>query len=124
MEFNIYFADPTTYLMIDEFVLNKDNTIFWPENRMTLHDILHSSRPAEYHVITNEPRLISLYKKSNVFKLVDRKLESPKFETYGASFDMILNWIGYEYTIPAAVIDSKLVTNCMGYKVSKTIQGK
>ena len=99
--------------------LNKENTLFYPESGMTTIDKHHSGRPSEYHVVTDEPMFVGLYKKQEVFIWKDGAWVNPDFQTYGCSLSIIMdNIFGIESSIPRAVIDGK-TTNCMGHKINK-----
>lgn len=95
--------------------LTKDNTLFYPESKMTTFQCFTTSRPRDFHIVTDCPFLVSLYDKKEVFIWKDDKWANPDFQTYGTSYSIIIDDI-FEYgrSIPQAVIDGK-TTNCMGY---------
>lgn len=98
--------------------LNKDNTLFYPEQSMTTMDCFTSSRPRDFHIVTDCPYLVSLYDRYEVFVWRDGKWINPNFQTYGCSFNIIIDDIfGFPHSIPQAVISHKGVTNCMGRKI-------
>jgi hypothetical protein len=100
--------------------LDKDNTLFYPESGMTTMECFTSSRPRDFHIVTDCPYLVSLYDCKEVFIWRDGKWVNPDFQTYGCSFSIIIdNIFGYQHSIPQAVIDSKGVTNCMGYGIKR-----
>ena len=100
--------------------LNKDNTLFYPEAGMTTMEKFTTSRPRDFHIVTDCPYLVSLYSFHEVFIWRNGKWENPNFQTYGCSYEIITSNIWeYQNSIPQAVIDSKGVTNCMGYKIKK-----
>lgn len=100
--------------------LNKDNTLFYPEAGMTTMDYFKSSRPRDFHIVTDCPFLVGLYDRKEVFIWRDGKWINPTFQTYGCSYSIIFDDVfGYTNTIPQAVIDGKKVTNCMGHGIKK-----
>ncbi len=114
---NCYVTHPTkkSKLPVD---LDKDNTLFYPESRMTTEQCFKTSRPKDYHIVTDCPFLISLYSREEVFLWKNGNWENPNIQTYGTSYNLIIDVIfGYEYSIPQAVISKKGVTNCMGYSI-------
>jgi hypothetical protein len=101
--------------VLPDEVNNKDATIFYPETRMTTEECFKTSRPSEYHIVTDCPFLVSLYETRHVWIWRDGKWIHPDFNTFGASYSMIImNLFDYPNTIPQAIINGK-TTNCMGY---------
>jgi hypothetical protein len=95
--------------------LNKDNTLFHPEARMTSDDCFKTSRPAFLHIVTDCPFLVPLYETRHVWIWRDGKWVHPDFNTFGCSYSIIIDEIfGYTRSIPQAILDGK-TTNCMGY---------
>ena len=100
--------------------LNKDNTLFYPEAGMTTIDCFKSSRPKDFHIVTDSPFLVGLYSQHEVFIWRKGKWINPDFQTYGCSRGVILSEIfGIESSIQQAVISHKGVTNCMGREIKK-----
>jgi len=100
--------------------LNKENTLFYPESGMTTEQCFKSSRPRDFHIVTDCPFLVSLYSREEVFIWREGKWINPKFQTYGSSFSMIISEVfDYDHTIPQAVVSRKGVTNCMGREIKK-----
>lgn len=96
--------------------LNKENTLFYPEAGMTFHDQCHSSRPRDFHIVTDSPFLVGLYDRKEVFIWKGGKWVNPEIQTYGASFNLIIDVIfGITSSIARATLDGK-TTNCMGYR--------
>lgn len=99
--------------------LNKDNTLFYPESRMTFDEQLNSGRPDEYHIVTDSPFLVGLYSDEDVYYWKDGQWVNPNFQTYGCSYNMIMSRLfACKYSIPRAVLDGE-ITNIMGYNIKK-----
>ena len=114
---NCYVTSPKAHSILPE-ELNKDNTLYYPESRMTTDQCFKTSRPSEYHIVTDSPFLISLYDYNEVFIWIKNKWINPKIQTYGTSYNIIISEIfDYNNSIPQAVINSNKVNNCMGYNI-------
>lgn len=101
--------------------LNKENTLYFPETIMTTIDMLFSSRPSEFHIVTDCHFLVSLYDRTEVFiyNKENEQWENPDIQTYGRSYDLILSELWkYNSSIPMAIINGE-VTNVMGRKIKK-----
>ena len=99
--------------------LDKDNTLFYPERRMTTHDQLNTGRPEHFHIVTDSHFLVGLYSRHEVFYWKDGEWINPDFQTYGCSYNIILMDLWYnEHTIPQAVVDGN-ITNVMGHKIKE-----
>lgn len=110
---NCYIVDPTENYELPKG-MTKDNTLFWPESGMTTRQKTETSRPRDFHIITDCPDLVGLYKREEVFIWKGGKWVHPKINTYGTSINLIRHEVfGIKSTIPRAVLDGK-VTNCMG----------
>lgn len=113
---NCYVFNPRAGYPLPEGV-NKQNTLFYPEQSMTMQDQFHTSKPKDYHILTDSPFLVPLYDKKEVF-IWDKEGEdwrNPDFQTYACSFNyIIMELFDYSNTIPQGCIDFRLVTNCMG----------
>jgi len=98
--------------------LNKDNTLFFPEQGMTTHDLLNSGRPRDFHIVTDSPFLIPLYSCDDVFvwHQEDKEWRRPSFQTYGCSYDRVIRGIFNGNCMPQAVLDGS-TTNVMGCKI-------
>ena len=99
--------------------LDKDNTLFFPESGMTTHDLVHSGRPKDYHIITDSHFLVGLYSRHEVFIFdnKDNRWINPGLQTYGTSRELLLSELwGIESSIQMAVLNGN-VTNCMGRKI-------
>lgn len=97
--------------------LDKDNTMFYPEKRMTTHDLFHTMRPKDFHVVTDSPYIVPLYDRKEVFILEDGKWVHPDFQTFGCSYEIVTDRIwNYRNSIPQAIINSDKCTNCMGHR--------
>jgi hypothetical protein len=94
--------------------INKDNTLFYPETGMTTQQMFTSSVPRDYHIVTDSPFLVSLYKKLEVFIWINNEWFNPDMQTYGASYDYIIKRLFGGFDIPKSVLDGT-ITNCMGY---------
>ena len=95
--------------------LNKENTLYYPEQRMTTHDCLHSGRPSGLHIVTDNLFLVGLYDKNEVFIWRNGEWTNPKCQTFAASFSYNLSEVfDYDNTIPKAIVDGK-ITNIMGF---------
>lgn len=102
--------------------LNKENTLFYPEQAMTLHDMMYTGKPDIFHIVTDCPFLVGLYKEEEVFIFNEKeqKWENPNFQTYGTSYNILLNKLwGFRNTIPITVIGTYEITNVMGYDAKK-----
>lgn len=98
--------------------LDKDNTLFYPEQGMTTHQKWTTSRPRDYHIVTDAPELVGLYDSEEVFIWKDGEWVNPRFQTYGTSVNLLVSKLfGTKHTIAHAVVSSELVTNCMGYPI-------
>jgi hypothetical protein len=96
--------------------LNKDNTLFYPENRMSTMDCFKITRPKDFHIVTDSPFLVGLYDRKEVFVWKNNKWINPDIQTFGASYSIIIQDIfGYNNTIPQTIIKSDECTNCMGF---------
>lgn len=116
---NCYVANPKDGSVYPS-ELNKENTLFYPEAGMTTMERFSSSRPRDFHIVTDCHFLVGLYDKNEVFIWRDGKWINPDFQTYGCSRNLILSEIfGINSSIQQAVISSKGVTNCMGYGIKK-----
>jgi hypothetical protein len=94
--------------------LTLDNTIFWPEKRMTTMEKWYSGCPKDFHVVTDEPILVTLYPRESVFVWNGESWRNPNVQTFGANPSNLLYPIwGYQHGIVQAVIDGK-ITNVMG----------
>jgi hypothetical protein len=98
--------------------INKDNALFFPERGMSTRDLLHTCSTDSYHVITQSPFIIPLYKKEEVFiQNSNGEWGNVGFQTYGASYDTILNEIWEtKYSTASSTIDG-YITNCLGRKI-------
>jgi hypothetical protein len=93
--------------------------LFYPEAGMTTLQCFQTSRPRDYHIVTDCPYLVGLYDMQEVFIWKKGKWVNPDFQTYGCSFNLItMKLFGFTSTIPQAVLDGK-TTNCMGYPETK-----
>ena len=114
---NCYIYNPSSKYDLPEEIMDKSITLFYPEAGMSTQQCLHSSTPRDFHIVTDCPYLVSLYSRHQVFYLERGKWKNPDFQTYGCSFDTILQKLwNYESSIPKMVLDGK-VTNCMGSKL-------
>ena len=81
--------------------------VWYPEDSMTLFDtVLY--QPFVRSIVTENPWLISMYKKENVmiWSIEDKKWKTQHRETYGASVNMIMMTIlGIRQTIPSGALD-------------------
>jgi hypothetical protein len=118
---NCYVANPKSDCRYPSD-LNKDNTLFYPESSMTTYEQCTSGRPAHFHIVTDSIFLVPLYDRKNVFVWKDGEWINPNFQTYGASFNLILDDIfNVQHTIPIAVVNGK-TTNVMGRGIKNTIK--
>lgn len=99
--------------------LNKDNTLYYPETRMTFDQLMTTGRPDGYNIVTDCPYLVPLYKEEEVFYYKDGEWVNPERQTYGTSYELIAQrfW-GKTNSIPHAVIDGN-VTNIMGHPIKR-----
>ena len=97
--------------------ITKANTLFYPESAMTTEEQFNTARPRDFHIVTDSPFLVSLYKRHEVFILERGKWVTPDFQTYGCSYNTIMRRFFNAPCIPQAVLDGK-TTNCMGFKKS------
>lgn len=96
--------------------LNRDNTIFYPETSMSTLEMLNTGRPRDYNIVTDSHLLVGLYSSIDVF-LYDQELKewvNPSMQTYGTSYNLLLNRLWGGATIPSSVRDGK-ITNVMGH---------
>jgi hypothetical protein len=113
---NCYITNPHEYSVLPK-ELTKYNTLFYPEAGMTTIQCFKTSRPLDYHIVTDCPYLVSLYKDEEVFIWRDNKWINPDFQTYGCSYNLItMNLFEYHNTIPQAIVDGE-TTNCMGFNI-------
>jgi hypothetical protein len=96
--------------------MNKDITLFYPEAGMSTNQLFTTSRPRDYHIVTDSPFLVPLYDRLEVFILVRGKWVNPDFQTYGCSYSRAMRLWNEMTEIPAYALDGK-VTNCMGSKL-------
>ncbi|MDD5649076.1 MAG: hypothetical protein PHF86_01475 [Candidatus Nanoarchaeia archaeon] len=102
--------------------LNKENTLFYPESRMTTYECFTTSQPKDFHIVTDCPFLVSLYDNEEVFIWEKNKWIHPKSQTFGTSYNIIIDDVfNYPHTIPQAIIDGK-ITNCMGFNRKKSVK--
>lgn len=103
--------------------LNRENTLFYPEARMTLYEQWTSGRPKDFHIVTDSPDLVGLYPRHEVF-IWDEKEQSwmnPPLETYGTDIQVLRAEVfGIKSGIPGAVISREFVTNVMGHPLERT----
>ena len=117
LDMNCYVYNPYKKYSLPDEIMDKSITMFYPEKAMTMDDQFNTSRPRDFHIVTDSPFLVSLYKRHEVFYLERGKWVNPDFQTYGCSYDCIMNRLWkYGQSIPQAVLNGK-VTNCMGNKV-------
>jgi hypothetical protein len=110
---NCYVTHPRSGSVLPE-ELTKDNTLFYPESRMSTDDCFRSSVPSDFHIVTDNVFLVSLYSTKEVFIWRNNKWVHPEIQTYGASYTMIIDYVfDYGTTIPTAILNGK-TTNCMG----------
>lgn len=112
---NCYIYNPHSDAILPK-ELNRDNTLFYPEADMTTNEMLTTSRPKDFHIVTDCHFFPSLYKTHEVFIWEDGEWVNPNFQTYGCSYTNVLRrlWAS-KHSIPANVVNSKHVTNCMGH---------
>jgi len=81
--------------------------VWYPEDGMSLFDIIQY-KPFVRSVVTENPWIISMYKKENVkiWSIEDKKWKTQHRQTYGASVNMIMMTIlGISQTIPSEALD-------------------
>jgi len=112
---NCYVLDPHSKYSLPNEVMNKDITLFYPEAGMTTNQLFTTTRPRDFHIVTDSPFLVPLYDRREVFILVRGKWVNPEFQTYGCSYNRISDLWKDSCSIPRAVLDGK-TNNCMGGK--------
>ena len=113
---NCYIQDPgSKYDLPAE--LNKENTIFYPEARMSTNQLFTTSKPKEFHIVTDSPFLVPLYSWQDVFINVRGKWRNPEFQTYGCDYSRVMRLWRDSQPIPAYALNGK-VTNCLGSKLT------
>lgn len=102
--------------------LTKENTLFYPETRMSTYECFTTSKPKDFHIVTDNPFLVSLYDKKEVFVWKKNKWINPEKQTFGASYHYIIEEVfEYPHTIPISIINGK-TTNCMGFNKRKSVK--
>ena len=96
--------------------LNKENTLFYPEAGMTTNQLFTTSIPRDFHIVTDSPFLVPLYKRENVFINVRGKWVNPDMQTFGCDYSRAMRLWKESRPIPAYALDGK-VTNCLGSKL-------
>lgn len=83
---------------------SKENQlILYPENRFRFIDLI-TYRPYVKSILTENPWIISLYDRKQVFVIKNNKWVNADIQTYGASIDIIVSDIlGYNSSISATV---------------------
>jgi len=118
---NCYVVNPNEAYELPK-VLNKENTLFFPEQSMSTQECFTTTRPRDFHIVTNSVFLVGLYTQVEVF-IWDKKKGvwvNPELQTYGASYLLIMMQVfGYTNTIPQSCISRKECTNCMGSKIKQ-----
>lgn len=112
---NCYVNNPKSGVSVPPH-LTLENTFFYPETAMTTYERHTSGVPRDFHIMTDAPDLIALYKRQEVFVWCKnrKKWVNPDFQTYGAEIDYIRRMLfNIEASIPRATIDGK-ITNIMG----------
>jgi hypothetical protein len=103
--------------------VNISNTIFYPEHKMTLRQLMTTCRPKYKHIVTDSPFLVPLYESKEVFVWRDGEWINAvdlNLKTYGTSYDIIMEEIWrFNNTIPMVIISAGNATNCMGSKIFK-----
>jgi hypothetical protein len=94
--------------------LNKENTLFYPEQNMTTLECFETGRPSEFHIVTDSIFLVPLFDRDEVFIWKKNKWVNPDFQTYGCSYTRIMDLFGITSSIPRATLDGK-TTNVMGH---------
>jgi len=112
----IYPPESSAKYSLPEEVMNKEITLFYPEAGMTQNQLFTTSRPRDFHIVTDSPFLVSLYDMYEVFILVRGKWVNPDFQTYGCSYSRAMRLWKDCREIPAYALDGK-VNNCLGSKV-------
>lgn len=93
--------------------LTKENTLFYPEAGMTQDQLFKTGRPKDFHIVTDSPFLVPLYDNDDVRYVEDGKWVSPRFQTYGCSYNVVMGRLWDGGSIPFAVLNGK-TTNVMG----------
>lgn len=113
---HLYYCDPNDNPQYPVEIRDKSKTLFFPETAMTFLQIVKTSRPRDFHVVTNCHYFACLYKQEEVFiwKKERKRWENPDFNPYGSSFNLLqIRLTGYSNTISQIVLDGN-ATNCMG----------
>lgn len=103
--------------------LNRENTLFYPEARMSIQAQHTSGRPLRYHVVTNSPDLVGLYDREEVwiYSKEEKRWVHPDFQTYACDLSRIRQLFGIQAAIPRACLDGK-TTNVMGHPVKRRVK--
>lgn len=86
---------------------NRHDLIWYPENAMTLLQTIQY-RPYIKSIVTENPWLIAMYDRQDVrvWDIENKKWKIPNYQTYAASFSMIMDSIlGIHQTIPSIPLD-------------------
>jgi len=114
---NCYISNPKNGATLPPNI-NKDNTLFYPENGMTTSELFTTTIPENFHIVTDNPFLVPLYKKEEVFIWKDNEWVHPDFQTYGSAYQYVIRRIFGGYEMPRAVLNGT-ITNCMGNPIKQ-----
>jgi hypothetical protein len=85
-------------------LLNGERLIFFPESGMTGLE-LQIGRVYEDSIVTESAKIISCYKRQNVYIYRDGEWVNPSRQTFACSFNIIsTSVLGYKSTIPSMVL--------------------
>lgn len=116
---NCYIKPQKSFIELPKNI-NKLNTIFYPEQTMTLDDKMKTGKPLDKNIVTDCPFLVPVFYADEVFVFKDNKWVSSSdlgFNPYGTSYNIIKTELfGYSNSIPQGIINGE-ITNIMGYKI-------
>jgi hypothetical protein len=118
---NCYIYNENSKHSLPSKVMDKSITLFYPEKSMTMEQQFKTARPRDFHIVTDSPFLVSLYKNHEVFYLQGKKWIQPTFQTYGCAYRTIMSRLWNAPCIPQAVLDGK-VTNILGMELDKNFK--
>jgi len=114
---NCYVSNPKNGATLPSDV-NKNNTLFYPENGMTTGELFTTTIPENLHIVTDNPFFVPLYKREEVFIWENNEWINPEMQTYGSSYSRIINRLFDGREMPRAVLDGT-ITNCMGNPIKQ-----
>ena len=66
---NCYVYDPKSKYDLPNEIMNKDITLFYPEAGMTQNQLFTTTRPRDFHIVTDSPFLVPLYDRKRFLSL-------------------------------------------------------